>query len=493
MVSSGIAGIVSFKEGNIMTMDAMKWLQEARKLDAALLLRMGIKEISHPSLGQCLAFPYRVKGKSEAAKFRTVDKQWRSTQNAKRGLYNQDVLISRPDLPIVITEGEIDCLTVIQSGFIRAVSLPDGWTEKGNKTDALLEAEKMLRDSPFVIVAGDNDKAGESLPKAIANILSGHDVRQAFWPDGCKDANDVLMAFGEGEVAACLNSARRIDPPGGFITGLSDLPPLSQRRVLRTGIDWVDRRLAFEVGAMSVGTGTPGAGKSTLTTWALYQVARNERVRIGMLSFETHPHRTRDHFARLHSGLPFEKLTAQQRDKALKWMDDHFRIVHRTYEQNTGHNIGWLHSMIYTLAVRDQCKLIVVDPWNELEHLPEPGESLTNYINFALQQIRQWAEKYEVHICLIAHPKKLESFKGQVKPPMGYDVADSAAFFNKPALGFTVHQEKTQSGASYVQLITWKVRDAQLYGISKGIDTCAFDVDRMDYQHLEIDFSQDNS
>lgn len=474
-----------------MTMDVMKWLQDARKLDGALLSDMGIRATNHPKLGLCVAFPYRVAGDTKAAKFRTIDKQWRSTQGVTRGLYNADALSSRNDLPIVITEGEIDCLTVMQSGFVRAVSLPDGWTEKGNKTDAIIEAEKLLRDSPFVIVAGDNDRAGESLPKAVANILAGHDVRSVTWPEGCKDANDVLIAFGEGEVAACLNSAKRIDPPGGFITGLSDLPPLSQRRVLRTGIDWVDRRLAFEIGALSVGTGTPGAGKSTLTTWAMYHIARNEGVRIGLLSFETHPHRTRDHFARLHTGLPFDGLTSAKKDHSLQWMDNHFRIVHRTYEQSSGHNIGWLHSMVYTLAVRDQCKVVVIDPWNELEHMPEQGESLTNYINFALQQIRQWAEKYEVHICLVAHPKKLETFKGQPKAPMGYDVADSAAFFNKPALGFTVHQEKASNGATYVQLVTWKVRDAQLYGISKGTESCVFDIDRMDYTHIQFSENQD--
>jgi len=474
------------KEENTLTQDAMKWLQEVRKLDGALLADMGIKTVQHPNLGPCLAFPYRVQGESRAAKFRTVEKQWRSTQGVTRGLYNADALSQRPDLPIVITEGEIDCLTVMQSGFVRAVSLPDGWTEKGNKTDAILEAENLLRESPFVIVAGDNDTAGESLPKAVANVLAGHDVRAAYWPKGCKDANDVLMALGEGAVAECLNAAKRIDPPGGFITGLSDLPPLSDRRVLRSGIEWVDKRIAFEIGAISVGTGTPGAGKSTFTTWALYHVARNEGARIGMLSFETHPHRTRDHFCRLHTGTPFDNLSGARKQDALNWMDAHFRIVHRTYDQASGHNIGWLHSMIYTLAVRDQCKLIVVDPWNELEHLPEPGESLTNYINFALQQLRQWAEKYEVHICLIAHPKKLEMVKGNPRPPMGYDIADSAAFFNKPALGFTVHQEKTQSGLSYVQLWTWKVRDAQLYGIGKGHQDCAFDIDRMDYNEIQI-------
>ena len=69
---------------------------------------------------------------------------------------------------------------------------------------------------------------------------------------------------------------------------------------------------------------------------------------------------------------------------------------------------------------------------------------------------------------------------------MGYDIADSAAFFNKPSLGFTVHQEKAENGASYIQLVTWKVRDTQLYGIQKGISTATFDIDRMDYTSVEM-------
>lgn len=90
-----------------------------------------------------------------------------------------------------------------------------------------------MRRSPYVIVAGDNDPAGASLPRTVANILAGHDVRYVTWPDGCKDANDVLCTYGEGELARCLIEAKPLDPEGGFITGISDLPPMPARRVLR--------------------------------------------------------------------------------------------------------------------------------------------------------------------------------------------------------------------------------------------------------------------
>lgn len=466
-----------------MTMDAQNWLTNLRKLDPALLAHMGVKPTQHPALGAAVAFPYRRNGEAYAGKFRSVErKDFRSSQGVSRGFFNEDVLKSG-DGPVVITEGEIDALSVIQAGFARAVSLPDGWTEDGGKRDVLVEAESLLRAAPYVIVAGDNDTAGASLPKTVANILTGHDVRYVTWPEGCKDANDVLVQYGEGELSRCLVEAKRIDPAGGFITGISDLPPLPDRRVLRLGMKPYDFVMAFEVGAMSVGTGTPGAGKSTFTTFAAYHVAKNENIRVGLLSFETHPHRTRDHLCRLECGRPWTSLSPNQQAEVGATLDRHFRIVHRTFEDGA-HHLQWAKDMIYTLAVRDNCKLIVLDPWNELEHLPMPGENMTSYINFALQQIRQWAEQFDTHICVIAHPRKMMT-DGKPRSPTGYDIADSAAFFNKPSLGFSVHQEEDEDGTKYSSVTTWKVRDRQLYDMEPGRINLAFDVQRMSYRKYE--------
>lgn len=467
-----------------MTMDPIRYLTEVRKLDDALLAHMGVKAVQQEAIGPAVALPYRRDCKPYAWKFRAVgDKAWRSSHGVTRGLFNEDCLRDG-DGPVVITEGEIDALSVIQSGYSRAVSLPDGWTEEGGKRQVLIDAEAALRKAPFVIVAGDADEVGKSLPKTVANILAGCDVRFVTWPEGCKDANDVLVHLGEGELSRCLTAAKRIDPPGGFITGISDLPPLPDRRVLRLGMKPYDFALAFEVGTMSVGTGTPGAGKSTFTTFAAYEIARNERVRVGFMSFETHAYRTREQLARLHCRKSWADLSGKERADFLAFADDHFRIVHRTYEDGAQHHLKWLQSTLYTLAVRDECKLIIVDPWNELEHLPEPGESMTSYINFALQQIRQWAEQYDTHICLIAHPRKM-STEGKPRCPTGYDIADSAAFFNKPALGFSVHKGQSEEGEDFVEVQTWKVRETQLYGFSTGNIRLKFHDHGMTYSRFE--------
>ncbi len=468
-----------------MTTDVMTWLEKTRGLRAELLWDMGVKPVDHPHLGVAIAFGYTRHGKHYADKFRGANKKFISTTGVTRGVYCEDNLGLRPDQPIVITEGEIDCLSVIQAGYERTISVPDGWTANGGKTDALIAVEDRLRQSPYVVVAGDNDEAGASMPRAVANLLKGHDVRCVTWPEGCKDANDVLVKFGEGALAKCIVEAKRIDPPGGLITGFSDLPPLSERRVLRIKANPFDLRVAMEVGALSVWTGIPGHGKSTFLTWAAERITMEEGIRCGMMAFETHAHKLRDQLSMIRTGRLFRDLEGPARERLLADLDKRFRVVHVVMADDVQQHLKWLEDQVYTLAVRDQCKLIIVDPWNELEHLPEPGENMTNYINFATKFLRQMAERLEVHIALVAHPKKMNQ-DGKPRPPNGYDIADSAAFFNKPSLGVTIHKNSlTREDGSienWVELHTWKVRDTLLYNIETGSSKVTFNPARMTYE-----------
>jgi twinkle protein len=153
--------------------------------------------------------------------------------------------------------------------------------------------------------------------------------------------------------------------------------------------------------------------------------------------------------------------------------------------------------MVRALAVRDRCKIIVIDPWNEMEHLPEKGESMTSYINFALKTIRGWAKALEIHVMIVAHPAKTRNDGSKPRAPTGYDIADSAAFFNKPGLGITVHPAEQDF---QVQIINWKTRDALLYGTQKGIVLAEFAQSWGCYRGLQetidqaaLDFSEQRS
>jgi twinkle protein len=268
-----------------------------------------------------------------------------------------------------------------------------------------------------------------------------------------------------------------VDPPGGIITGFSDLPPLSERRILRLGLEPFDWGIAFEEGTMSVCTGVPGLGKSTFVRFCAHHLIRNERIRVGAMELENGVHQMRDHLARLNTGRPWIDLDRTERAALNADLDRHWRVAHRAPAGDVAENLEWLRQRLHALAVRDRCKFIYLDPWNELEHLPEPGETLTSYINFATKSIRQWAERYDTHVCVIAHPKKMPPGSGA---PDGYAVADSAAFANKPSLGFTVHQ--VDGDDPHVRIKVWKVRDQQRYGFGRTTLRVDFDPVAMVYR-----------
>lgn len=470
--------------------EAWNWLEEVRGLDAGLCERMGVRPGSHRDLGQGVVFTYRRNGERYADKFRPLgEKTFRwHPKGVEHVLYNFDALLddTMSGMPIVITEGEIDALSVIEAGFPRTVSVPDGWSEKageadGSKMKPVLEAEELIRKADVLIIAADADATGQAFTRAISALFEDMTVRAVRWPDDCKDANDVLRKHGLGEVARCLNAAVPIDPPGGQITGFSDLPPLSERRIMRLGFEPFDWQLAFEEGAMSVCTGIPGFGKSTFVRFCAHHLVRNEGIRVGAMELENGPLQMRDHLARLSTGRPWDDLAPDRRASLNADLDRSWRVAHRAPEgSDVAENLEWIRKRIRTLAVRDRCKFIYIDPWNELEHMPEPGENLTNYINWATKSIRQWAERYDTHVCIVAHPKKLPQGSGV---PDGYDVADSAAWANKPSLGFTVHQVTPAApDTPHVKIKVWKVRNMQRYGFSRGSILVDFDPVSMVYR-----------
>lgn len=468
------------------TTDVWEWLDSVRGLDAELCQRMGFRAAHHKTLGPGVAWAYVRNGERYAEKFRPIGEKtfrWNPT-GAPHGLFNADVLSdsSLAHHPVIVTEGEFDAVSVIQAGFPRCVSVPDGWTETADTADGakmkpLSDASELLVKGPCVIVAGDADAVGAAFTRAIAALVEPHPVRVVQWPEGCKDANDVLRKHGAAEIARCLNAAKLLDPPGGCITGFSDLPPAPDRRVFRMGMEPFDWSLAFEERTMSVCTGIPGHGKSTFVRFVAHHLARNEGIRIGAMELEGNPHKMRDHLARLHMARPWRDLGERERDGLSRALDATWRVAHRAPDGDVTENLEWLRQRIHTLAVRDRCKFIYVDPWNELEHMPEPGESLTNYINFATKSVRQWAERYDTHVCVVAHPKKIQP--GCV--PDGYDIADSAAWANKPALGFTVFQDETEDDP-HVKIRTWKVRDVEAYGFGRKTLKVDFDAENMVYR-----------
>lgn len=458
------------------------WL-EARGLDPELAAKMGFKVVNHRDLGIAMAIPFMRGDKVVTTQYRALDKkEFRLASGSNVELWNVDALYDRTldEHPLVIAEGAHgDGLALMQCGFQRIVAIP-GWSDKNYEPDnyePFKRHEEAIKRAKTVIVAQHADETGATMLRAISNFFIDSDVRFVTWPNGEKDANDTLLHCGYDAVVAAINGAKAVDPPGGVITGFSDLPPQPPRKVW--GIDWpeLDNMIAYRSREISLMTGTPGSGKTTMAIWLAHQLVRVNGLRVGLCLLETEAEEVLQHLLRLH-GHYDDIFDADKKPSIMAKLDRHYRVVHRVEAPGIDHGISWLKGVVHKLAARDNCNLIIIDPWNEIEHFLEKGETMSNYVNVALAEIRRWAAKYDCHIQMLVHPKKL-THSG---PPTGYDIADAAGFYNKPGMGYSVHQSENDEYGEHVIFTNWKVRNRQTTGCRPGFKRLHFDEMTMAYK-----------
>jgi twinkle protein len=472
---------------------AADWL-ESRGLDVELAAKMGWGPATHPQLGASIRIPYFRDGKVVAYQYRALEtKDFRFSKDCEVELWNVDCLKDRSldHHPLVMAEGACDGLALMQCGFQRVVAVP-GWSDKNfepSNYKPFTSNEEVIKRAGAIVVAQHDDNAGATMLRAVSNFFDECDVSYVTWPKGCKDANDCLLLAGQEAVVTAVSSARTVDPPGGLITGFSDLPPRPDRQIWKLGIPEhpeLDRVMAFRSRALSVLTGRPGDGKTTFMTWAAHNLVKTNGVRIGMALFETDPEEVMVHLAKLE-GKQVAYMGEGDWDEFKAQLDKSYRIMHRVDGEDVTHGTAWLKAMIHKLAARDHCQIVIIDPWNELEHLLEKGETVTQYINLALTKMRQWAEKYNIHICIVAHPRKLMNSER----PDGYSISDSAAWMNKPDMGWTISCEPERAyeengnkliDLPHVRVTCWKVRSRQQTNCRPGHHSLSFDEETMKYK-----------
>jgi len=153
----------------MISIKGIEWL-EARGLDVELAVRLGVKSLKRNGC-EWLEIPYIYRGDRVNAKFRNIEKKEHFQEpDGKKVVYNFDCLLdqSLEDQPLIITEGEWDCMAALQSGYARVISVPDGApaeivTDGSVKYSYLDEVLKIISDTKEVIIAADSDGPGNNL------------------------------------------------------------------------------------------------------------------------------------------------------------------------------------------------------------------------------------------------------------------------------------------------------------------------------------------
>lgn len=407
-----------------------------------------------------LAFPYKRGEELVNVKWRDKDKNFRLEAGAERILYG----LNDVQETTIIVEGEVDKLSLHVAGFKNCVSVPDGAPAENtqdytSKFDFLNDS--LVENVRTWILAVDNDGPGKKLEEELARRFGRESCLRVTWPEGCKDANEVLIQHGSEMVKQCVEHAKPYPIEGTFSVGdlEDDLDTLFNEGMPKgqsTGWKCLDGVLSVLPGQMTVVTGVPSHGKSEWMD-ALAVNLCEQGWRFAMYSPENHP--LQFHLAKLAEkvmgsrfGINADRVAYE---KAKAWMSEHFYLM--APDKPTLDNV--LESA-KQLVRRHGINGLVIDPWNEIEHERDGGISETEYISQSLTKIRLFARKYGVHVFIVAHPAKLQkNTDGTYPVPTPYDISGSAHWRNKAdvciAVWRDVNNENTAS-VIYVQKVRFR-------------------------------------
>ena len=229
-----------------------------------------------------LVFPfYDENGKLQFVKYRDTkyskekggNKEW-CEAGTKPILFGMNQCNDKFD-QLIITEGQIDSLSVAEAGFENVVSVPTGakgFTWVPYCWDWMNRFEE-------VIVFGDYEKGHISLLdelKSRLKIQVKH-VREEDYLD-CKDANDILRKYGIEQIKKCVDNAITI--PVNRVIELADVEDVDIFKLekLKTGIHQLDKLLygGLPFGGVVLISGKRGEGKSTLASQIMIDAVEQE-------------------------------------------------------------------------------------------------------------------------------------------------------------------------------------------------------------------------
>jgi twinkle protein len=438
---------------------------------------------------KAICFNYYRDEKLINIKFRAANKDFKMAKDAELIFYNLDAI--KNETEIYITEGEVDCMSLHEAGIYNVISVPNGGSVSvTQKLEYLDNCFQYFNNSTKIILFTDNDATGIKLRDELARRLGFHKSYLVQYPDGCKDANDILVKHGKDALVSIAKSATLYPLEGE--APMDEIYPIVSDYYINgypvgcnTGISYeFDNLLTFMPGELTVITGIPGSGKSEFIDLIMTKISKLHNWDWGICSFECSPE--------IHTTKLIEKYT----DKAFAFRKDaSHRMNVEEFEYGVGMVDRYFHFMRLSkigltiekiiekaeeFVTRYGIKGFLFDPWNCIE--PDTvGEDNTSQVLVRLNKLVAFADKFKVHVFLVAHPTKLQKDKktGKYEIPTLYSISGSAHFYNRTFNGMSIYRDfETGIVDVYVQ----KVKHYWL----GNLGFCSFKFDVNTRQYLPI-------
>lgn len=313
---------------------------------------------------------------------------------------------------IIVTEGEIDCLSVsqVQNNKYPVVSVPNG--AKAAKK-ALARNLEYFDNFDEVILMFDMDEPGQAAAKECAELFKPGKVKIAHL--SMKDANECLLAGKSGEIInAIWNSAPY--KPDGIISGTELWDEVStEDKMAASDYPWAclnDKTGGLRKGELVTFTAGSGIGKSAVVREIAYHLIRKGET-VGMLMLEENPKRTALGLMGIHINRPLhinrEGVTEQELKAAFNatvgsgglYLYDHFgsssieNLLAKIRFMNKGCGCQWV--------ILDHLSIVV-------SGLGDGDER--RLIDNTMTYLRTLVEELGIGLILVSHLKRPEGNRG---------------------------------------------------------------------------------
>ena len=310
---------------------------------------------------------------------------------------------------VVVTEGQIDAMSLAQAGIANAVSVPGGmgsfkwWDYCGEWLNGFRE----------IVVFGDWENGRMTLLEGILR-RAGTAVKAVRRQDYLceKDANDILTRYGPEALVRCVENA--LPPAVERVTDLADVTdePLEKLEKIPTGLLELDRMTGgLVMGELIVLSGERGSGKSTLLSQMIC-AALDQGHKVFAYSGEM----TGSQFkylldcqlageTNLSAGPSGTALLAPGLQRAITGWYKGRMLLYRAGDADEGVSSDALCDTVEQVILSHRVKLVCVD--NLMTAMETAGEQnlYAEQSRFA-GRLKKLAMRYGVCVVLVAHVRK---------------------------------------------------------------------------------------
>jgi len=410
----------------------------------------------------CINFNYFDNKQLVNVKFRAKGKRFKMSQGAKLIFYNLDAIKNSDDC--CIQEGEIDTMSAYQCSIFNCVSVPNGASKGNQRLEYLDNCIEHFLNKKKIIIATDGDEAGMMLRNELIRRLGREICWVIDYPDGCKDTNEVLLKLGADAVRKMYSEAYQL-PIEGIVSGedlendIIDIYENGYPKGVEVGYRDFDNHITWLEGQLTLWTGIPGSGKSEFIDQVMVRLSARHGWRHAIFAPENEPRYQASALISKFVGgemIGTGQISEMKRDKGIQFVKDHFFFMKVDEIDVT---IDGILALAKELIVKKGINLLLIDPYNYIEHKIPPGYTETLYVSELLTKIVTFGKINNVAVFLVAHPTKIQKDKktGKYSVATLYDISGSANFFNKTFNGISIYRDyEEKSVTAHIQKVKYK-------------------------------------